>query len=375
MKVTDEMAEVAIRALLIKNNPTDTWLWDELDDDTEFSIGETSKSCAREDFKAALQAVFDHIEKGSALKLIHVEKPIGKFTAFYNDGSGASIFCITDTGELVDAEWDIQEEGCLDNYSHWSPLPDDFEFFGQEKVEQPTDTQDNDGWKEGCDHQYPMLVNGKCAACRVEKSEKSAQSNNGWITIPQDALPVSLQGQLDYQVEVKFQDEVTFKTFCPSSYFGVIAYRIIDESKRCTNCESGVGTIESTIVKGDFICKACRKIIDGYNFSRGSYTFPEDGKRYASPEAIGYEDHPFGVNIKPGKVVEDFLRPPEKPVLKQVYNLKEMWVCWYDYGDKIARGKFIYKNKIEAFQEDNGLLRPIAITHADATTFYEGQGL
>ncbi len=81
------------------------------------------------------------------LKLIHAEAPTGKFVAFYNDGSGASVFCMTDAGELLNAEGEAYDEAALDNYCQWMPLPDDFRFFFEEK-EPVSNPKPDDGWVE-----------------------------------------------------------------------------------------------------------------------------------------------------------------------------------------------------------------------------------
>jgi len=65
----------------------------------------------------------------SELKLFHAERPMGKFVAFFNDGSGASLFMTDDSGETIDSDGDLIGAETLDNYLSWMQLPDDFEFW------------------------------------------------------------------------------------------------------------------------------------------------------------------------------------------------------------------------------------------------------
>lgn len=57
----------------------------------------------------------------------------GKFIAFFNDGSGASLYYITKNGNMLDTDGCDQEINASDlidnNYSQWAQLPDDFKYW------------------------------------------------------------------------------------------------------------------------------------------------------------------------------------------------------------------------------------------------------
>lgn len=66
------------------------------------------------------------------MKFIYDQPPaVGKFVAFYGDGSGAGVFCKTDNGEIINAYgYLITYESLLDQgYCKWMPLPDSFKFW------------------------------------------------------------------------------------------------------------------------------------------------------------------------------------------------------------------------------------------------------
>lgn len=66
------------------------------------------------------------------MKLMHAEKPEGKFVAIFNDGSGARLFMQCDNA-LLTAEGDHCDPDELNEYSHWIPLPDTFQFWFEGK--------------------------------------------------------------------------------------------------------------------------------------------------------------------------------------------------------------------------------------------------
>lgn len=66
------------------------------------------------------------------MKSIIDEPPTkGKFVALYNDGSGAELFVALDKNELMDCEGDtsIKLSTLSDSFSHWYPVPDEYEFW------------------------------------------------------------------------------------------------------------------------------------------------------------------------------------------------------------------------------------------------------
>jgi hypothetical protein len=66
------------------------------------------------------------------MKFIYDESPtVGKFVAFYGDGSGAGVFCKTANGEIINADGHrINDESLLDQgYCQWMPLPDSFKLW------------------------------------------------------------------------------------------------------------------------------------------------------------------------------------------------------------------------------------------------------
>lgn len=69
------------------------------------------------------------------LKYFHIEKPTaGKFIAFFNDGSGATLFIMFDNGEAMDAEGEQTDlDYIMSEYSSWCKMPDDFRYFFEDK--------------------------------------------------------------------------------------------------------------------------------------------------------------------------------------------------------------------------------------------------
>jgi hypothetical protein len=71
---------------------------------------------------------------------IFTDKPTGNFIALYADGSGAGLFCVTDSGDVLDADGDyvcssslVAEDLAESGYSDWLPLPDDYKFWFMQK--------------------------------------------------------------------------------------------------------------------------------------------------------------------------------------------------------------------------------------------------
>ena len=69
------------------------------------------------------------------MKFIYDEPPtVGKFVAFYGDGSGAGVFEKTDSNECynirnADGEF-INSHSLMDQgYCQWMPLPDSFKLW------------------------------------------------------------------------------------------------------------------------------------------------------------------------------------------------------------------------------------------------------
>lgn len=73
-------------------------------------------------------------ERINMLTPMHVEKPPPhtKFVAFFNDGSGATLFkrC---RKKYISADGEYFTEEILDSYSSWMALPDKFEFWFERK--------------------------------------------------------------------------------------------------------------------------------------------------------------------------------------------------------------------------------------------------
>lgn len=65
------------------------------------------------------------------MKLMYIEKPqLGqKFCALYNDGSGARLYMIDDSGEMHSSEGELENIEYLDNFSHWFAIPDSYKFW------------------------------------------------------------------------------------------------------------------------------------------------------------------------------------------------------------------------------------------------------
>lgn len=78
----------------------------------------------------------------------------------------------------------------------------------------------------------------------------------------------------------------------------------------------------------------------------------------------------------------DLMRPWVDKEKKKVYKLSDMWVIWFRnegfVHEPIEKSK-LYECKCEALNfvnlNDDSSIFPIAITKADATEFYEGEGL
>jgi hypothetical protein len=63
------------------------------------------------------------------------DKPVvgQKFVAFFNDGSGASLYQMIDEANILSAEGAYEEYADLiESYLHWLPIPDDFKFWAEE---------------------------------------------------------------------------------------------------------------------------------------------------------------------------------------------------------------------------------------------------
>lgn len=70
-----------------------------------------------------------------SLNYFHDGAPMGNFTAYYTDGSGAAVFQIVDGTLYCDGyvacdatNKDIEAYMCDRGYDRWSRLPDDFNF-------------------------------------------------------------------------------------------------------------------------------------------------------------------------------------------------------------------------------------------------------
>lgn len=66
--------------------------------------------------------------------LFQEKKPEGKFVAFFNDGSGATVFFKTDNG-LFDAEGNGHDEADLDSYIFWMPVDEKYKLWFEERGE------------------------------------------------------------------------------------------------------------------------------------------------------------------------------------------------------------------------------------------------
>lgn len=61
----------------------------------------------------------------------------GKFLAFFNDGSGANLFFIDDSGDIYDCQLEPREREYLEScYNLWIKMPDDFEYFFEVRQKQ-----------------------------------------------------------------------------------------------------------------------------------------------------------------------------------------------------------------------------------------------
>lgn len=70
-------------------------------------------------------------------KKMVVERPVrGKFVALYADGSGSKLFCLCDGEQLLDAEGDFCDIECLDDFSDWAPLPDNYKMWFEFKQDE-----------------------------------------------------------------------------------------------------------------------------------------------------------------------------------------------------------------------------------------------
>lgn len=83
---------------------------------------------------------------------------------------------------------------------------------------------------------------------------------------------------------------------------------------------------------------------------------------------------------KDGIITMDIVRPYEEKdsavPYKKVYRLNEMWCGWFFGGKYIYRSLTAFPTRHDALvnMRGNGD-RLLAIVHADATEFYEGEGL
>lgn len=100
---------------------------------------------------------------------------------------------------------------------------------------------------------------------------------------------------------------------------------------------------------------------------------------WAGAREIKPEDNQEADYKKAYKQNLDLNNVPQNPnrikLEKKIYKFSEMWIGWYYYNERGIIQTLLFENKKEVVDHTGMTTTLLAITRADATEFYEGEGL